>query len=482
MTGSTILSLPDELLQHVADGLPNIGDLLSLALVCRRFRRVAQDVLYSGPISLKCTHQYRTFARTIRDRPDLRPKVKELVLKWAHRLGTEPTELSEFDDTGNVLPAPADDDLGDNNDEDERRQVDLKEDARQVLGDLFPLPTLTRLLMIHFPYPALLSLLATASSSSGLGNLKSLHIMSHRRPAPPEDYDNSPFWRSIQVLPRLETLDIVAPDIWVPQHGDEPFSHPGIRTVMFDDMPEDPLPIATLFPNLRAFTSLTGLESASVEHVLATAPPSLVQIGTGPSSQGVRSDRHLARFPNLNCLLLSPGFDPDKLAPVLRSSKITDLAFYPRSNVPDDLLLSLVSGPHKMPALKTLALCHVEPAIPSGELAEELPFHLNGVTEETVHDLVATLRQNFGATWLAGSSLEGVARAAEAAKANGIELVGTTVEMVDWEADFDRHLEKALVDAAVENANFGVLIRYYGREGALAAFARHHPENSAPPF
>ena len=78
------------------------------------------------------------------------------------------------------------------------------------------------------------------------------------------------------------------------------------------------------------------------------------------------------------------------------------------------------------------------------------------------------LRGTLGPDWPEGGTARGLRLALATAKANGIEVTGTALACLDWDATFDKVLANVMMEQANETVDHGDVIARFGEEVATA--------------
>ena len=73
------------------------------------------------------------------------------------------------------------------------------------------------------------------------------------------------------------------------------------------------------------------------------------------------------------------------------------------------------------------------------------------------------------------ATAEDVQRLVDAARSNGIKIVGNALRCLDWEQRFNDLTERYFVEHALATNDYTILRRQYGKEGAIEAIRRQRP-------
>ncbi|GAA5989895.1 hypothetical protein JCM10908_002366 [Rhodotorula pacifica] len=225
----------------------------------------------------------------------------------------------------------------------------------------------------------------------------------------------------------------------------------------------------TLFPNLEDLM-FDYTSNADIKHFLAGAPVGLRRLSLHHSTRNNTSPASLSldRFARLEELSLWAIAAP-LMFPALRTTNIQSLHFNFSTEVTDELLLGLVSGPTRMKHLASLRLDYM-PTYRS-DLLERLPSLL---TQGQGYELDA-VRQEIRPFWPRGCSASGLQKTIEIARSNGIKVYGRAVDILDWDRRLDDLAERYLVDHALTNNDFSLVERYLGRENVGPTIRRQRP-------
>lgn len=473
-TPLTLLQFPDEILELVADHVVQAHaceSLKHLALVCHRFARITEGRLYRD-IYVKRTRNLQALCETLGRRPDLRAKVTGLTL-------SEPYSshfAAHADDDGS-----SDSDDGSEGESASSAPMHQRSSLRTLLlTELLQLPSFKVLRLFNCRRGQLVALLCEISTMQFVPLLRQLEICDFYGKIGLVRDDR--FWRALSHLPLLEELDLCRspPIAFVVSESEAPrFKHLATLAIGGDYIVDETPAIASIFPVLRSLELWGTGATQSLRHALATAPQDLRRLHIRNRTRDLQIERYLPRYAELEELELCAGFAPFTVSPILQASSIHTLSFEKGCKLPDRFLLDLVSGPNRMKSLRHLTLDHAGPEYLGTDFYGELYDYAHDADDLTVMARVDQARAELGFSWPANCSEEGLALAIAAAEENGIQVDGMARGFIGWTAEFDKQLERFLVDEAIQANNFKALVRYYGRPGAAAAIRRHRSELAA---
>ena len=182
--------------------------------------------------------------------------------------------------------------------------------------------------------------------------------------------------------------------------------------------------------------------------------------------------RYLPALPalrHLRHLDLGPGtFIEAELLLYLPRGPLESITFYIYARVTDHILQAL-TGPARSPRLRQICLDHVSGAIPE-EIRHGLDFYF------AEGDPLDRLRDQLYPEWPTGATEQGLRHALAAANANGLEVTGSALACLDWDATFDKVLSNFMMEQAHKTDNYGNVIARFGEEVAVAWLEEHAPD------
>ncbi|POY75651.1 hypothetical protein BMF94_1273 [Rhodotorula taiwanensis] len=457
----SLLSLPDELIENIVDKAIGCHPTpINTLLICRRILPLAHRILYHTVV-LRSSFQQRALRATLERNPRLRPWIKILVL---HGITPATPEVCE-------------------------RQRALLSMATSV----------EHLYLSEYSNVLLTALAHDATWSKGWTKLRTFRLrglepLYHTSPDEAGDPVKAveDLWRLLGRFPTLQQVAIrSAADgtSFFPTIASTAASFPSIHSFHASG----PL---TMMPNLKVLS----LSPAPRRRRLPIPPASVLTKASATLSHLTIGHQHiganLQRFPALTFLRLEPdSFDPDTVLPCLLSSAtLEEIVFGYGAPVSAALLRGLVIH---CATLRRLTLDY-DRSPARGKALQDLFVRLSVNNVDRFIDGLAELRQRSRPRRTVGSEAD-LRDILSLAADRKIDVTGSALTCLDWEAYFDDKAAAYLVNLArstrdadridavgatlVRNAlvndQLGPIQQYLGREGALQAFQRHRPSLSA---
>ncbi|GAA5989940.1 hypothetical protein JCM10908_002386 [Rhodotorula pacifica] len=458
-TKTSLLSLPDELLEVVVSQVlyNRRSSACNLALACRRLSSLVQkeffkEIGYGGRLKT-----FELLTTVLAGNAHLRALVKEMRFFRTIGLDEDGEDLNkEYRDYSTDYPGSPD--------------VLAQYSSLRSLSILGASPDEIQLILGAPSCPILDNIRHLELRCGGDPNLGFTGVFKHK----------ALWWNLLQRMPTLEEL-VLSSDILneetesriVFDEHDMPQPLPSVRYLKLESpvfLPEQIPLLEALLPNLEHL-NLDCIFNEDVKHILDGAPVGLRRLTLCWANRDNRSHASLPldRFARLDTLSLWDIAAP-LLFPALRTTSIQSLHFDLATEVTDELLLGLVSGPTRM---KHLASLRIDYIWTHGN--EEALRRLAGLLATIQGDDLEDVRDRMRPSWPEGCSASGLQKTIEAARPNRIKVYGRAVDCLDWDHRFSDLAERCLVDHALAENDYTIIEPYLGEEGAGAAILRQRP-------
>ena len=403
---ASLLSLPDELLDHIfdflAEPLQGPHPLVPVLSVCRRVYKIVKPLFYRDVVLGAAAS--RQFQNAVKENPS----VGQLVSK----MGMYDTGLIQRPHGTRILAR-------------ERVQATIRTLSQLRELTLHGMTTgEANAVLATLPSPSLRSLKMRLHWTTDPQHQPDLwtHLACHLelRVLECSDWASAP-----EVHPR--TIALAAPHFSLPKLEE---LHTTDR-ILVETFETAALSLRDALPSLRTLhITIPQLESISaVSAILSHSSSSLtsLKVLSKCSGFGVLSG-YLSGLPPLRHLDLGPQtFIEDELIAYLPTATLESIGFGTRASVTDRILQAL-TGTARPPPLRQIRLDHV-----SGPSLEETAQQLEGCEfgycyPGLIHELLLELRNKIGPIWPNRGTEKGLRLALVHADANGIQVTGSAVD------------------------------------------------------
>ncbi|GAA5853833.1 hypothetical protein JCM9279_001682 [Rhodotorula babjevae] len=245
-------------------------------------------------------------------------------------------------------------------------------------------------------------------------------------------------------LPHLETLELSfsvqsMPAVFQASSPAPPVLEHVRKLKVYAPFHEWHVPLEGFVPNvtyLEVESSLSWSGPFGPRSLIGSAPPTLVDLAIISECGSISPDTIddlFPTFPLLASLRLDIScFDLARLPSSLaRLAHLKVLHFGEGDVLPDETLLRLVSGPHRITSLRTLKLDYIE-----AYFGPTLRDNYDVLPNDNERDASGVYDGWEPPSWPAGCSWAGLARAIGLARAHGVVVEGAAVRAVEWYGEY----------------------------------------------
>lgn len=445
---ASLLSLPDAILDLIFAHVAPPGAIVNVVGVCRRLRPFAERHMYRSPCDTLHMafdgDSLEAFNWTLRQRSELRKLVLRMRLNPVLAVGHERRQPGYLD----------------------------KEGVPELSHLLLRLPNVTHVAIEDFDEESVGELLYTLSCMPCVSNIN---------PVTPNDAHrwSEQLWSHLADISALASLSIQGGDrpLCLPRVGGAIRGSQSLRKLdLFASVSADSdASLAALAPNLRELRLRyydDDEADADLKRILATAPPSVDRLYLDATPA-----KHFLLLSGLHELSLGSWCDIADAVADLAQSRVEVLVLNALSFPPEDAILSLLKGPHRMRHLRRLILDF--PRQRKQDRSVNAMRAKLAASICSVHDakVARHLLAQLCTRWHRGvCDAAGVERVLEAASEVGVEVSGEALGCLEWDRFVKREFRAALVDRIADAKTLFVQFLDNDEDAAAAEIRQRRPE------
>ena len=453
---TSLLSLPDELLDHIfdflAEPLQGPHPLVPVLSVCRRVYKIVKPILYRDVVLGKYLKATLHIEAAIQQNPLLGQLVRNLELR----------------DYGSFHPAH------------ERGVL-----SREVEATLHAFTKLTGLTVALVEPDEAASALAALPPTT-LRSLD-LQLIWSEEPSHWQDLQTRlSRFSGLRVLKckDLDSQSAITDASFLPREPRLSAQHLSLPSLLelhmtdyvFLELVEGAGHLRQTLPRLQVLhITITRSEFAfAISACLLHLPSSLAKVAISLETFSAVERQWLSTFPVVHSLEISESVrEPDLLAYLASATTLEIIKFTMYGGVTDRVLRALTRA-GRPPRLRRIHLDHVE-CTPTEEIAKQLDRYK--IADLRVADQIgrAQLRNYLRPYWQPDSSEEGLLSALATADANGIEVAGTAVDSLEWEETESLVRAFYMMRRARATDNYDEVVELYGEEMVTVWLKKHAP-------